>query len=139
MRTCHYREHHGQIRALVARIEAKLVTEEILADAAPVAGVVRELFGKFGMHLALEDAALYPKLLASRDAELRGTAKLFQHEMGGLKARFDAYRRRWRGPTAIAGDPHGFVADTAAVLDALKTRIAREDSDLYALYDGAVS
>lgn len=137
LRSSHYREHHDQIRALVARIEARMDVAGIAADAAPVAAVVRELFGKFGMHLAIEDAALYPKLLGSDDPGLRGTARRFQGEMGGLKADFDAYRRRWRGPTAIARDPHAFVADTRAVLRALKLRIAREDAELYALYDGA--
>ncbi len=136
MRTSHYRDHHDQLRTLVRRIEAKLDVGTIAADAAPVAAVVRELFGKFGMHLALEDTALYPKLLGSAAPELRRAARRFQEEMGGLKADFDGYRRQWRGPTAIAADPKRFVAETRAVLDALKTRIAREDAELYAMYDG---
>lgn len=29
--------------------------------------VLRELFGKFGVHLAIEDAMLYPKMLGHGD------------------------------------------------------------------------
>lgn len=137
-KTLHYRMHHGEIRALVERIEVELDLERIAADAAPVAIVVRELFGKFGIHLAIEDAALYPKMLAHHDPEVRLAAQSFQNEMGGLKDAFDAYRRRWRGPTAIACEPDAFLAETTAVLAALRRRITREDEELYELYEGAM-
>lgn len=136
-KTKHYRMHHGELRALVARIEAQLDLERIIADAAPVASVIRELFGKFGIHLAIEDAALYPKMISHGDARLRSVAQLFQAEMGGLNTAFNEYRRRWHGPTAIAKDPWAFLSETAEILRALTRRMSREDEELYDLYDGA--
>jgi len=132
-----FRNHHTEVRALTARIEQLLDIEAITANAAPVATVVRELFGKFGVHLAIEDATLYPRMLNHADARLREAARKFQAEMGGMKSTFDAYRHRWPGPTVISRDPQGFVAETRQILAALGRRISCEDSQLYDLYDQA--
>lgn len=130
-----YRNQHVEVRALAARIEKLLNPTTISADPAPVAAVIQNLFGKFGVHLAIEDAALYPRMVSHADAGLRSAAGNFQKEMGGLKVEFDAYRRRWPGPSAISRDPSGFVAETNKVLEVLKRRIDREESELYSLYD----
>ena len=130
-----FRQHHREVGGLVARIRRELDAGRIASDAAPVATVLRELFGKFGVHLSIEDATLYPRLLKHADGRVRGTAERFQREMGDLKLRFDDYRRRWPGPIAIIGDVAGFVAETVAMLELLERRIAREDMELYDLYD----
>lgn len=134
-KTASFRQHHTDVRALVVRIEDLLHVETIRADAGPIAIVIRELFGKFGVHLSIEDAALYPRMMAHADQKIRHAAERFQREMGGLKARFDEYRNRWPGPLAISKDPTGFVAETGDIIAALKRRIASEDAELYDLYD----
>lgn len=134
-RTATFRQHHGEVRTLVARIEQLLDPAAVRADAGPIATVVRELFGKFGVHLSIEDATLYPRMLAHADGRIRETAERFQREMGGLKTRFDGYRGRWPGPLAIAADPQAFIAETRDILEALTQRISREDAGLYDLYD----
>lgn len=130
-----YRLHHQELRAIAARIDALLDATAIAADPAQVAGVVRELFGKFSVHLAIEDNSLYPRAKAGDDARLRAVASRFETEMGGLRDRFDAYRRTWPGPLAIARDPARFASETRAVLDALKARVGREETELYDLID----
>lgn len=130
-----YRKHHTEVRALAARIENLLDPVSINTDPEPVATVTRELFGKFGVHLAIEDAALYPRMISHGDPNLRRVAQAFQQEMGGLKVQFEDYKQRWPGPTAIAGNPREFVNDTRKVLAALQHRIGREDTELYDLYD----
>ena len=132
-----YRTHHSELRGIVARIEAMLDPVGIATAPDAVANVVRELFGKFSVHLAIEDNSLYPRAKAHADARLREVAQRFETEMGGLSQRFDSYRKAWPGPLAIARDPAGFVADTRAVLDALKARVTREESQLYDLIDQA--
>ncbi|HLN25780.1 MAG TPA: hemerythrin domain-containing protein [Patescibacteria group bacterium] len=136
-KTASFRQHHTDVRALVVRIEALLTPESVRTDAGPIATVVRELFGKFGVHLSIEDATLYPRMLAHADHRVRLAAQSFQGEMGNLKVRFDEYRHRWPGPMAISQDPSRFVTETADMLAALKRRIAHEDTDLYDLYDQA--
>lgn len=132
-----YRKHHDELRALAARIEAMLDTAAITADPAPVANVVRELFGKFSIHLALEDNSLYPRYTAHADLRVADTARRFQTEMGDLGERFDAYKRAWPGPLAIAKDCAGFVRDSRAILELLHARVAREEALLYELIDHA--
>lgn len=132
-----YRQHHADVRALVSRIEGLLNLHQIESNAAPIAQVVRDLFGKFGIHLAMEDANLYPRLSQHADPALRDVAQRFQKEMGGLKDRFDRYRQTWPGPLAISANPSTFVEETHQVLSALKQRIGREEDGLYDLYDAA--
>lgn len=138
-RTETYRQHHQELRAIVQRIEALLDADTVAADPNVVATVVRDLFGKFSVHLAIEDNSLYPRYRGHSDARLRDVAHRFQTEMGGLGQRFEAYRKAWPGPLAIARDPVAFVTETAGVLVALKERVAREESQLYDLIDQAVS
>lgn len=134
-KTASFRQHHTDVRALVVRIEGLLHLEAVRVDAGPIATVVRELFGKFGVHLSIEDATLYPRMMAHADQRIRQAAERFQREMGDLKMRFDDYRNRWPGPLAISKDPVGFVAETSEILTALKRRISSEDTELYDLYD----
>ncbi len=136
-RTSTFRHHHAEVRTLVTRIEALLDPAAITRDSTPVATIVRELFGKFGVHLSIEDDALYPRMAIHADPQVRQTAAQFQREMGDLRGRFDAYRARWPGPRAIAHDPAAFVAETRNILAALTRRISREDAELYDLYDRA--
>lgn len=137
-KTEHFRHHHSEVRQLTARIETLLNPVSIEADAGAVATVVRELFGKFGIHLAIEDSTLYPRMISHGDPQLRLVAERFQREMGDLKTRFEDYRKRWPGPLAISRDHQGFIAETKNILTALARRIACEDSELYNLYDKAV-
>lgn len=130
-----YREHHHELRAIAARMETMLDPTAIHNDPPAIANVVRELFGKFSVHLAIEDNSLYPRTKAHADARLRETATRFEAEMGGLRLRFDAYRKAWPGPLAIARDPTAFVTETREVLDALKARVGREETQLYDLID----
>lgn len=130
-----YRQHHHELRAIAARIETMLDPAAIQNDPPAIANVVRQLFGKFSVHLAIEDNSLYPRIKTHPDARVRETATRFETEMGGLSQRFDAYRKAWPGPLAIARDPAAFVKETREVLDALKARVAREETQLYDLID----
>lgn len=133
-----YRKHHEDIRALAGRIETMLDAAAIATDPAPIAATLRDLFGKFSVHLALEDNSLYPRYTVHADLAVADAARRFQVEMGGLGERFDAYKRSWPGPMAIARDPAAFVRDSRVVLDLLKARVAREENQLYDLIDRAV-
>lgn len=130
-----YRKHHQELRAIADRIEAVLDAAAIARDPTAAALAVRELFGKFSIHLALEDNSLYPRCLRHDDESLRRVAQRFQTEMGDLGQRFDTYKRSWPGPLAITRDPVRFVADTVTMLQQLKARVGREESEFYDLVD----
>lgn len=130
-----YRKHHQELRDIAARVEQVLDVAAITRDPAAAAQAVRELFGKFSVHLALEDNSLYPRCLRNDDSRLRQVAQRFQSEMGDLGPRFDAYKKAWPGPLAIARDPAAFVTDTVAILNLLRARVAREESEFYDIVD----
>ncbi|TAN67556.1 MAG: hemerythrin domain-containing protein [Magnetospirillum sp.] len=136
-KTNNYRKHHDDLRAVVGRLEPMLNVAGVTADPAAVSAVVRDLFGKFSVHLAIEDSTLYPKYAAHTDARLRQVALSFQTEMGNLSTRFDAYKHAWAGPLAIGRDPAAFVAATREILTLLKARVKREEDSLYDLIDKA--
>ena len=136
-KTDSYRKHHDDLRLIVGRLEPMLNVAAITADPNAVAGVVRDLFGKFSVHLAIEDSTLYPKYAIHDDVRLREVALSFQIEMGNLSKRFDVYKHDWAGPLAIGRDPASFVAATKDMLTLLKTRVKREEDSLYDLIDKA--
>jgi hypothetical protein len=136
-KTDNFRKHHDDLRAIVARLEPLLDVAAIAAKPEAVAQVMLDLFGKFSVHLAIEDKTLYPKYVNHADARLRQVAAGFQAEMGDLSKRFDAYKRGWPGPSAIGRDAAGFVSATRDILALLKARVAREEEGLYDLIDRA--
>ena len=136
-KTDNYRKHHDDLRVIVGRLEPMLDVARITADPAAVSAVVRDLFGKFSVHLAIEDSTLYPKYAVHTDARLRQVALSFQTEMGNLSKQFDAYKHDFAGPLAIGRDPAAFVAATRAMLTLLKARVKREEDGFYDLIDTA--
>lgn len=136
-KTAAFRQHHSEIRGIVRELAGLLDSRAVAADPGPTARAMRALFGKLSVHLAIEDSALYPRLTQHPDDRLRRAAVRFQQEMGGLKAEFDVFRSRWPGPLAISQDPDRFVLESRALLLVLEQRIAREDVELYDLYDHA--
>jgi hypothetical protein len=125
-----FRHQHEEILGMVGELNAKLKAK---ADAQDLRGVLSNLAGKLNFHLALEDKALYPRLM-KKDAASSALANRFMEEMGGLGAVFSAYNTKWQ-VTAIRTDPAGFAAETRKVFVALGKRIARENAELYPLAD----
>ncbi|HKX90479.1 MAG TPA: hemerythrin domain-containing protein [Sphingopyxis sp.] len=83
-------------------------------------------------HLKCEDWALYPRLMATGDAELMRITREFELEMGGLAADFVAYDNKWTRER-VAADWPGFCRETRIVFDLLAMRIEREERELYPL------
>jgi len=130
-----YRSHHEQIRVILSDIKSGLNLEKISKEPEDITVHIRQLFGKFSTHLALEDKAFYPRAMANDNDVLSHTAKRFQDEMGGLGETFHAYRKKWPGPLAISKDPSGFVDETNSIILLLEKRLEREEGELYVLYD----
>jgi hypothetical protein len=94
----------------------------------------RELLSTLLAHLKLEDWALYPRLIGSPDPAISSTGQWFKDEMGGLAPAFLAYSDKWNAGT-IDEDWAGYCKDTAAILDALRNRLARENRELLPLLE----
>ena len=83
-------------------------------------------------HLKCEDWILYPRLVATGDAELVRITRDFELEMGDLSADFVAYDDKWTSQR-VEADWQGFCSETKAVFAMLATRVEREERELYPL------
>jgi len=134
--TDRFRKQHTEILAVVGSLESCLRRADKAERATAARMALNTLSGKLSIHLAMEDSSLYPRLASHQMAELRALAHSFCGEMAGLKEVFAAYNRKWV-ERAIAGDFKGFATQSEPIIEALRTRIARENDVLYALYDRA--
>ncbi|MBN8530323.1 MAG: hemerythrin domain-containing protein [Alphaproteobacteria bacterium] len=134
LRTESFRIQHKEIAELMISIENNLPL--LPQEAESLRRKLSELAGKLSVHLAMEDKSLYPAMVNSASEEARTTATVFMHDMGDLAATFKAYTTRWPGADAIREDTGGFVNETRKVFQALRNRVAREETVLYPLADG---
>ena len=125
-----FRHQHDEILGIVGELNEQMKAK---ADAQVLRTVLSNLAGKLNFHLALEDKALYPRIM-NADSKAHALGKKFQDEMGGLGEAFAAYNGKWQ-VTAIRKDPTGFATETRKVFTALGKRIARENAELYPLAD----
>lgn len=122
VQTC--RDHHTVLRYL---------SDELGKEQRPsaVAPLLRRLRTVLNAHLKLEDDWLYPRLSKSENGIVRGKAERYRREMGGLRAQFDELWKRWSSEGAVAEDLPSWQQQWRHFRDALESRIATEDDDLY--------
>ena len=132
-KTDSFRRQHDEIGAVVTQMRNHLNADELAKDATAMFDLVVSLRGQLKVHLAMEDKTLYPRLLAND--ETKATAQKFMDEMGTLGGVLADYIAKWPRAESAQTDPHGFIADTTGLLNALVDRVERENSDLYELAD----
>ena len=128
-----FRVQHEEILAMTGEIIEKIKSQP---DAPAIRKLLSNLAGKVNFHLAMEDKALYPRLMQRKDTHANALATKFMTDMGGLAAVFAAYNAKWQ-VSAIKSDPATFANETRKVFGALAHRIQRENTDLYPLADAA--
>lgn len=127
------RAEHAALTTLSAFLTAMVEAPEPPrpTELAAVRGMLRDTLVR---HLKCEDWILYPRLMRSGDVSAAMLARSFELEMGGIASDFAAYDLRWTIELAVA-DWGAYRTETAAILAALASRIAREDRELYPLVD----
>jgi hemerythrin-like domain-containing protein len=134
--TNNLRRQHTEILGLVSEIKEALLENPPAIE--QIAKLVPELAGKISIHLAMEDNALYPKLLSSGEARIRETAAEFTSQMGDFKKVFAEYHKKWNSNLKIKDGLGEFSQKTRLVLAALIQRIEREEQELYDMADHVV-
>ena len=127
------REEHACLIDIVGRLEELLAGRTAppsLALFALRSELSRALIG----HLKAEAWVLYPRLLRSAETDVAATARAFVEEMGGLAAAYAGHTAKWSA-NAIEHDWLGYRRESTMLVEALKTRIARENVELYPLLD----
>jgi hypothetical protein len=134
-RTDSFRKQHNEILTIAREINGMLGSTIDDGSAEKIRSLLSKLAGLVNLHLAMEDKALYPTLLAHRDASVANTARRFSDEMGSVAAAFVGYINAWPNAAAIKADPVRFTTESKAIFNALSKRIHRENVELYVLLD----
>lgn len=128
-----FKAQHDDILQVAGEITSQLKAN---GDPAALRKLLSNMAGKVNFHLAMEDEALYPRLMTGGTAAVKTKAAKFKEEMGGLGRVFTDYSAKWQ-TSAIRADFDGFANETRKVFGALAKRIERENNELYPLADKA--
>lgn len=131
MHTGVYRRQHDQLRRLIVSTSNHLVPLDAVACRAGLA----RLETIVSVHLALEDQALYPRMMTHDNPKIREIAANYRTRMGSLAAEFQTFVRKWSPCGEIESAAFDFAVEYCAISDALIHRMELEDSTLYALVD----
>lgn len=126
---------HEELMLLGKALGRELDTRTIAEDPSRVRRALAAFSGKLRIHAAMEQQALYPRLLASDDAAVAGKARALESEIGPLYQSFFDYLATWSAPGAIQNEMEGFCRETMLQLYQLSTRMKRENRELYPLVD----
>ena len=129
------RNEHAELVRIVKELQG-LVDQDSPPPSIKLFELRRWLSSLLIAHLKAEDWVLYPPLLASQDAEVARTARLFVDEMGGLAQAFTVYIERWDA-LSIESDWPRYREESRGIIGALTNRIVRENQELYPLLERA--
>lgn len=118
--------------------EIKLLQVEVQKDvssinAATAALHISKLAGQLNLHLLNEDKFLYPSLLQSPDLQVQQMANQYITDMGNLAGSYVKYKNDYNTKTKINENIDSFIRDTKLTMNALNTRLEKEDHELYRL------
>jgi hypothetical protein len=129
--TDNFRRQHQELSALAEEVERTLDT----ADAQQLRRLLGRLSGKLQMHAAMEENALYPRLLHHEREGVRAVAVRLRDEVGGVYSLVGAFVVRWHQAGAIEQDRAGFAKDVGSVFRVLRQRVEVEERELYPMAD----
>lgn len=133
--TDRFRRQHAELGQLANRLIAQLADKhELEQDAGAIRRSLATLAGKLKVHAAMEDEALYPRLLVHSNLQLRDLSVRIRQEFGDVYGSFVQYLDTWT-VDAIQARPDEFIETTKRVMKALGTRMKVENETLYAMVD----
>ena len=130
-----FRRQHEELMNIAAKLFPELVPAKIATDPTEARRLMARFRGLLVVHAAMENEALYPRLLEHPRAEVRDVAKKLLAEVGSLYDGVHVHAERWSDAAAMQRDPSAFVRDTLELLKLLGRRMVRENQELYPLAD----
>ena len=127
------RAEHAELVKIVGELQL-LIDRDTPPPSVELFQVRRKLSSVLIAHLKAEDWVLYPPLLSSHDPVIADTAQHFVDEMGGLAQAYSVFNERWDA-LGIEVDWAHYRAEAKGIIDALTSRIVRENRDLYPLLE----
>lgn len=133
--TAKFRRQHLELFTLSNALVEWREPDSIATNAAEVVRRLARFVGFLQVHAAMEEEALYPRLLRDDDATIRQQARDLLDGVAPIYKEVFAYGEKWRRSDAVSADPQGYLKDTKAVLRRLTERVTRETMELYSLVD----
>ena len=133
-RTEAFRRQHFELEQLANQLKRQLNEKSYPQNIDDVQTTLSAMEGLLRIHLAMEDNALYPKLMADQDPEIRALAIRFREDFGSVYQTFTDFRRKWNAER-MAKEPDEFPIHAKQVLQALTQRIQQENETLYPRVD----
>lgn len=130
-----FRLQHEHLMGLAMEVGAQFDATGKVADPDGCRRKLAAFAGALRVHAAMENEALYPRLLAHPTAEVSETAQRLLDECGSLYDEFHAFLAEWPSADAIRGDAPRFARDCRRVFRKLAMRMTRENETLYPLAD----
>jgi len=124
-------QQHDELIEMATAISAECDSDaNVVEKADDIRRSINRMMGKLGVHLAIEDDYLYPRLKSHPDPLVRETTARFEREMFGLKPAFRTFKEKWTSDE-IRLDPHGFRSEITGLFAALGHRVECENIQLY--------
>lgn len=133
--TSKFARQHEELAELAKVLVATLDTRALVVDTAPARRALAAFSGRLRIHAAMEQDALYPRLLASSDPAVASRARSLLEEVGVIYQLFFDFLARYGDGARIARDPEGFSRGALFVLHRLSMRMKRENDELYPMVD----
>ncbi len=94
---------------------------------------INSLAGKIKIHLSMEDRFLYPALFNGEDSKLKDMSNVYIDEMGYIAGAYVDYKNKFNTKSKILDNIGIFKIQTDDILNRIKKRIIKEESELYKL------
>jgi len=128
-----YKDDHHYLEKLTSKIYPYLNVKDVLSDTRTIKSLIDDLISSLDIHLAVEDKSLYPLLLNHSNQEVNNTVQSFIDDMGTIRQSVLSYRKKWVTIYKIQEEPKKFIGETSIILEALITRMQKENAELFTL------
>lgn len=130
-----FRRQHEALLEICEQLSQTSRVIDTREHASQCARLLARMTGILNQHLAAEDRALYPRLIASSNPHVSDTARSFSMQMGGQAQKYLSFERQWRSSQAILRERARFRTELIRILAMLQTRIERENQILYPMLE----
>lgn len=124
---------HARLRACADCLEALLVSADV-PDPESLAAARWALGSTMMQHLALEERHLYAALRDDPRAHVRRIAEAFQNDLVTSFGPYADHAKSWT-PERVSGDWDTYRTQTLALLQTMRARMTREETELYPLVE----
>jgi hemerythrin-like domain-containing protein len=122
---------HDSIMAEIILLEEEIKKGSSDMDTSKASLHISKLAGLLKIHLLEEDKFLYPGLFNSSNSEVKNLAQSYNKEMGSLSQEYTDFKTKYNVGIKIKGKEEVFLADARKMIEILKKRISKENTELY--------